>query len=333
MNPPNISPEPILQALTGYWVSGALKTALDLDLFSTIASGARETPEIAKRLGTPERSTAMLCDALVGVGFLGKDGSRYALTAITDTFLVKDKPTYFGALSNIVTNRVLWDRFGDLEAAVRKDGAVGGEPITPDMEFWETFAQSSLPLAMSQGQVLAEALSQAGLSRGAKVLDVACGTGGYGVAYAMRDPSARVTQVDGEKVLVHSRRIAEQFGVARQIEQRPGDFFQIDLGRDYDAVIAANFHHHFDFATCVELNRRLRAALKPGGVAVAVDFVPDEERKQATMPLLFSLVMLVQTPSGTTYTLNEYRRMFAEAGFRAVELRPGPGVQSFIFAR
>lgn len=53
---------------------------------------------------------------------------------------------------------------------------------------------------------------------------------------------------------------------------------------------------------------RLHRALKPSGRLVIAEMLPDEERQEATMPLLFAVNMLVNTDEGDTFTFSEYRQ-------------------------
>jgi hypothetical protein len=76
---------------------------------------------------------------------------------------------------------------------------------------------------------------------------------------------------------------AQKAGVGDRYETLPGSAFEVNYGGPYDIVLLTNFPHHFDFATCVGLLRRVRAALKPGGKAAALEFVPNEDRVSPPM--------------------------------------------------
>ena len=58
----------------------ALKAAIELDLFTAVGEGAQTASELAERCKASERGTRILCDYLVVIGFLTKDGGRYGLT-------------------------------------------------------------------------------------------------------------------------------------------------------------------------------------------------------------------------------------------------------------
>jgi hypothetical protein len=65
-----------------------------------------------------------------------------------------------------------------------------------------------------------------------------------------------------------------------------------------------------------------RAALAPKGRVAIVDWLPDEDRVSPPMPALFTMTMLLTTPSGTTYTGPELSAMLTEAKFERPEIIP-----------
>jgi hypothetical protein len=80
--------------------------------------------------------------------------------------------------------------------------------------------------------------------------------------------------------------------------------------------------HHFDHAGCVALMKRVHAALKPGGKAITLEFVPNPDRVTPAVPAAFSLVMLANTDGGDAYTLAEFEKIFGEAGFSGTVAHP-----------
>jgi SAM-dependent methyltransferase len=96
----------------------------------------------------------------------------------------------------------------------------------------------------------------------------------------------------------------------------------VDFGEPYDIVLLTNFLHHFDHATNVALLKKVHSALKPGGRAAALDFVPNEDRVSPPIPANFSMTMLTTTPSGDAYTFRELEAMYREAGFERIEGQP-----------
>ena len=71
-----------------------------------------------------------------------------------------------------------------------------------------------------------------------------------------------------------------------------GNAFDVDFGGPYDAVLLTNFLHHFDEATCITLLKKIRAALKPGGITAVLEFVPNDDRVTPPDAARFSMMML-----------------------------------------
>ena len=106
----------------------------------------------------------------------------------------------------------------------------------------------------------------------------------------------------------------------RRYHLLPGSAFDIEFGTGYDLVLITGFMHHFDVATGEKLLRKVYASLAPGGQAVILDFVPNEDRVTPPSAAKFSLTMLATTPSGDAYTFAEYERMLRNAGFPSAVL-------------
>jgi cyclopropane fatty-acyl-phospholipid synthase-like methyltransferase len=125
-------------------------------------------------------------------------------------------------------------------------------------------------------------------------------------------------------VLEVAQENAEAAGVASRFRTIAGSAFEAEFGGPYDVVLLTNFLHHFDAATCETLLRKVHAALTPGGRAVTLEFVPNEDRVTPPGAASFSFVMLGSTRAGDAYTFAEYRRMFGAAGFGDLELHDLP---------
>src|SRR6185436_17688136 len=138
-----------------------------------------------------------------------------------------------------------------------------------------------------------------------KVLDIAAGHGLFGIEIAKQHPEAQIVAVDWEKVLEVAYANAQKAGVADRYQRLPGSAFDVEYGGPYDAALLTNFLHHFDVATNVALLRKVRAALKPGGISATLEFVPNEDRISPPMSAGFSLTMLISTASGDAYTFSQ----------------------------
>lgn len=314
-------PSLILDTLFMYERTQALKAAVDLDLFTTIASGATRTPEIASRLKAAERGVRILCDFLTIAGFLTKSDNGYAVSPTVAPFLDTRSPTYIGAMAKFLAHPTITRQFEDLAEKVRRGGATPGASTTdPENPVWVEFARNMTGFITVVAAALAAVVARPGQPQ--KVLDISSGHGMFGISVATANPQADVYGLDWKSVLVVARENANKAGVGDRFHEIPGSAFDVDLGRDYDLVLIPNFLHHFDPPTCVGLLKRVKAAMKPTGLVATSEFVPNPDRITPPMPAAFSLQMLAGTPSGDAYTFAELDRMFHEAGFGSSTSQP-----------
>jgi 2-polyprenyl-3-methyl-5-hydroxy-6-metoxy-1,4-benzoquinol methylase len=156
------------------------------------------------------------------------------------------------------------------------------------------------------------------------VLDIAAGHGLFGIEIAKQNPQAKVTGLDWAPVLRVALANARKAGVEERYNMLPGSAFEVEFGGPYDAVLLTNFLHHFDPPTCVDLLKKVHNALKPGGRAATLEFVPNDDRVSPPMPAAFAMTMLTTTASGDAYTLPELTDMYTAAGFGGVVGHPIP---------
>src|SRR4051794_32352388 len=115
--PPN--PVPIFEMLMAYQKSSALKGAIDLDLFTAIAEGAKTVRALAERCSASERGIGILCDYLVVAGVLTKSTDSYDLTPDSAAFLSRRSPAYFGGAAGFLLHDDMRKAYLDIARVVR----------------------------------------------------------------------------------------------------------------------------------------------------------------------------------------------------------------------
>ncbi|EDY16060.1 Methyltransferase type 12 [Chthoniobacter flavus Ellin428] len=314
------SPQLYFDTINAFHKTEALKAALDLGLFTAIGRTPSTAAEIAARCECPERGIRILSDYLTVQGFLTKDGSHYALTLDSATFLDRNSPAYLGPSADFLLAPTLVEAFRDLTSTIRR-GTPEVKSTTPEHPMWLDFARCMGPMMVGPARGIA-ALVPLDADRETKVLDISASHGTYGIAFAQQNPRAHLTALDWEPVLAITAENAKAAGIANRFSKIAGDAFTVDLGSDYDVVLVPNFLHHFNPADCTRFLRRVHAALRPGGRVVVVDFIPNEDRVTPPGSASFGLVMLSSTPEGDVYTFAEYSKMLADAGFHGFALHP-----------
>lgn len=325
-----ISPEPIFRIVYGSLPAQLLKSAVALDLFSLIAAGHRTLGSLAEATGAVPRNLAILLDGLSALELLDKpNAGSYALTGVAQAHLVRGKPGYFGDFA--LQAGLNWDSWGRLEQVVREGAPPGKLQELHDLpEIFKQLVPQLFPLTHPHALALAAKLGAGRDWRPGRLLDVAAGTSSWGIAFAKADPDLRVTAWDFGPVLEITRACTEREGVAAQYDYLAGDIWASEPEPDaYDAAILGHICHGYGPEDNQALFRRMQRVLKPGGRLLIADFIPDDERREALIPLLFAASLMTGSPEGNTHTLAEYRDWLSTTGFDRIELIelpvfPGP---------
>ncbi|MGF6855014.1 ubiquinone/menaquinone biosynthesis C-methylase UbiE [Paraburkholderia sp. CI3] len=320
----DISPQAFVDAAIAYQKTAAVKAAVELDLFTAIADEHGDVKRIAERVKAAERGVRILCDFLTVHGFLQKETGQYRLTPSTTAFLTTSSPVWMGSIVDFLAApemTALW--LDDPAAFVRNGGAVGLGNIAPEHPVWVKFARAMAPFVTQTAQSIAQHVS-ARPQAPKRVLDIAAGHGLFGIAIAEAIPGAEIVATDWQQVLEVATENAAAAGVSSRYRTVAGSAFEVDWGTNFDLALVTNFLHHFDPPTCVELLSKVRRSLSPAGRALAVEFVPDEDRVSPPFAAAFSFMMLASTPQGDAYTARELEQMGREAGFSNVTVTPLP---------
>src|SRR5438046_273251 len=189
---PTAPPTPALlfDTLNAHQRTEAIKTGIELGVFTEIAQGKTTVAEIAKACDASERGTRILCDFLVIIGFLTKQNGAYGLTPDSAMFLDKHSPAYMGSVIDFILSPMLTDNFKHLTEAVKKGGAAGEpQPLEPEHPTCVKFARAMAPMMAMPSQQLARLVDKDANQR-LRILDIAGGHWRFGLAIEQRIPEA-----------------------------------------------------------------------------------------------------------------------------------------------
>jgi ubiquinone/menaquinone biosynthesis C-methylase UbiE len=191
-----------------------------------------------------------------------------------------------------------------------------------ELQVWEKLVIGILPIARPVAAELCRILKIGEQRKGLNVLDIAGGSSVFGMTILERDPTAHITQIDWANVNAVARKLNRERGVEGKIRFVDGEFRSAPLEESrYDLVLASNFCRFESPEGNQELFGKALRFLKPGGVFVINDFLPNEERTAPSFPLRFSVYTLTHTPAGECYTLSQYSSWLRLAGFKNIEAK------------
>jgi hypothetical protein len=318
----------IFDTLGAFRRTAALKTAIELDIFSAIGNGTATSAELAERCSASERGIRKLCNYLVVLGFIKAVDAGYVLAPGAAAFLDRRYPTWLGApAAEAIAGAPLLAAFGALTEAVRKGGTAleSDGTLAPEHPIWVAFARAmGVPGALF-ARLLADCLCENATPL-RKILDIAGGHGLYGVELATRDPHSEVFAIEWPQVLEVARSNAEMRGVSRRFHTIPGDALTVEFGSDYDLALITNFLP--DLGSTEGLLKRVRSALAENGRVALFEMMLNEDRVSPPAAVDLDLTLLATTPTGETRTASQLSGALQRAGFRRVEIRdipPAPG--------
>jgi ubiquinone/menaquinone biosynthesis C-methylase UbiE len=328
-----VTPERIQQFAWGYVPPFVIEAAIRNRVFDVLDEGPKTVEQVRGATGASARGLTAIMDVLVGLGLLAKDaGGVYSLTPESEAFLVSSKPSFMGGMIKHTSSQLV-PRWLMLSQIVET-----GIPVTPvnqessGEEFFHQFVEDILPLSYPAAQVLAQTLNLKKTNGTVSVLDVATGSGVWGIALAQSCDRVQVTAVDWPGVLPVTRNTAERFGVAKQFTYVAGDLSSADFGSNHAVATLGHILHSEGEERSRKLLKRVFDALGPGGTIAIAEFLVDEGRKGPLGGLFFAVNMVVNTDVGNTYTFEEIEEWLKEAGFVNARTVPAPGPSPLILA-
>lgn len=323
-----VTPERIMQFAWGYAAPLILEAAINNKVFDTLDSGPKTLEEVHAATGASVRGLSAIMNALCGFQFLDKDQQgRYSLTPESSAFLVSTKPSFMGGLI-AHTSEILpkWMRITEIVRTGK--GAIAVNAESEGQAFFEKLVPKIFNMSYGAAQVLSKHLH---LGK-AKVLDLATGSGVWGIALAQSSPDVRVTVVDWPNILEITKQITAQHGVGDRFSYIAGDLLSVDFGTGYNVATLGHILHSEGVERARELLKRTYAALASGGTIAIAEFLVNPDRKGPVNGLIFNVNMLVNTDNGGTYSFEEISDWLRDVGFTDCRTLDSPGPSPLILA-
>ncbi|HEY8548170.1 MAG TPA: class I SAM-dependent methyltransferase [Acidimicrobiales bacterium] len=322
--------------------SGALLTSLiDIGrrtgLFDAAGRGPATCEELAERAGLQPRYVQEWLGAMATGGIVEYEASTgtYWLPREHAVWLTGDTPENLTGLALLATS--VAPHVGAVTEAFRNGGGVTYDTYVPAIHealeaLWgPIYAQLLVPSYLPLAPGLTERLTS-----GARVADVACGTGKALLALAEAFPASTFVGYDLDGAgLDRARGAASERGLANLTFEQV-DAAELAVDEPFDVVFVFNAIH--DQVQPATVLRRIHDALVPGGT-----FFMDEPRISSHLadnighplaPLVYAISTLHCLPVslahdgaglGTAWGEQVARRMLADAGFGPVTVHDAPG--------
>ncbi len=308
----------ILEMATGFQQACVLGAAAELDLFTVLGDQPTSAHEVADRMGTDRRATAMLLDAVAALQLLDKsdgdvpaDEIRYSVPAELRGMLIEGSPESILPMLHHWMNVMRgWTQLAWVTKAgfpAPRQASIRG-PAADRAAFIAAMHVYSGPQAD-------ELIARLGPPKFEHLLDVGGASGTWTLAFLRAVPGSQASIFDLPDAIAQARQRIADTEFADRITLTAGDFYVDDLpgGADF-AWVSAIVHQH-----CRQHNRDLFAkvhtALNPGGRIAVRDVVMEPSRTKPLFGAMFAINMLVHTETGGTFTFEELAEDLQAAGF------------------
>jgi len=315
-----VLPDDLNDRIRAFQESRVILTALELDLFTAVGDGA-SAGEVAAKLHTDARATEMLLNALASLSLLIKQKDGFQNSPSSARYFTAGSRD--NARPALLHGAHLWHRWSRLTDSVRAGTAVALEEIADRGQDWtEAFIAAMHRGASERAPLIVRAVGAENIRR---LLDVGGGSGAYSIAFAQANAALRADILDLATVEPIALRHIQEAGVGDRVQVRVGDLTSGQLGEGYDLVFVSAICHMLSPEENLDLLRRCREALSPGGRVVIQDFILEADKTAPRFAAMFALNMLVATRSGSSYSEPEYTAWLGEAGFQEIRHARMPG--------
>jgi ubiquinone/menaquinone biosynthesis C-methylase UbiE len=329
-----VTPERIQQFAWGYVPPLVLEAAIRNRVFDTLDKGPATVAEVSGATGSSERGLTAIMNVLVGLNLLSKDAEgRYSLTPESDLFLVSTKPSFMGGLIRHCSQHLIprWLHINEVVKTGSPVSAVNQEES--GSTFFHEFVTDIFPMSYPAARTLAEHVTAHSPAENEfRVLDLATGSGVWGIAQAQIAEHVQVTAVDWPGVLPVTRKTVERFGLSGRFSFVEGDLMEADFGAGYQLATLGHILHSEGQVRSKALLAKTFAALASGGTIAIAEFLVNADRTGPVAALFFAVNMLVNTDVGDTFSFEEISSWLAEAGFVNARLLESPGPSPLILA-
>jgi hypothetical protein len=291
----------------GFRSARLLHVAVRLNLFTTLEDRPCDAFMLAKRLGTDGDMTERLLVALAGLELVRHDMDMWRNTLPASLYLVKGQPLYQGNVIELAAQE--WDRYTHLERLIREGRGESRFAFGEDGNSQAHYLNAIHGLTVAGlAQRLARLIPLAGRRT---LLDVGGAPGTWSIALAQRHAGVRITLLDNENSVAHSKSILGQFGVNKQVRVKTAEWRDKGFGtNEYEAILLSRLMAATDGSTLTHLMRAYDA-LKSNGMVIVHTYLLDNDLNgggEATFRYLMQ----------ESCTLEQLSSLLAEAGFERV---------------
>jgi ubiquinone/menaquinone biosynthesis C-methylase UbiE len=305
--------------LAGMLAMQAVTTAVELNIFTTLAKNPCTIGELATQLPVQERGLLALLPALAALNYVEEKNGRYHNSQLTTKWLVEHETFDAQALLHF------WSAAGrDFLPHTTEIIRTGERPY----EFY-AWVEADADLSAAYQRQLAMNAETAGAAvvkklvlpdTPTRLLDVGGGHGTYSSLMCQKYPQLQATILDFFAGLETARQKIQGQPFAARITLQKGDMWAVEWGEGFDLILLFNVLHQYDLETNVKLLQKAKRALQPGGKVAVLDQITGKIPGSFVNALIRLIAMQYYIfADGRIFSREEMTEMCRRAGFRDIQ--------------
>ncbi len=334
---PATDPLEIYRYRDGLYAVDLLTAAIcEFDFFTWLAAHPGDLAAICAGLGLTPRPTDVMLTLFTADGFIARDAAGvFSPTPVAREHLVSTSPFFLGPYYASLKQRpVVRDYVTILRTGKPANwGSFKTEKAWSDAMLTDEFATTFTAAMDCRGFVLGPELART-LSPcpGARLLDIAGGSGIYACTIAAHHPTLTATVFERPPVDAIARTMIAKRGYTSRVSVVAGDMFVDPLPTGHDVHLYSNVIHDWDTDKVPALLAASFAALPPGGTLVVHDCHLHAD-KSGPLPVAKYSAILMAVTEGKCYSIAEMHALLTAAGFTDLTYTPTVADRSVITAR
>lgn len=303
--------------------SASLFAAIDLELFSAIASGANTVEGFAKNAGVSEINAERLMTMCAASDLIHWVEDHYENADDVQRFLVKGEKSY--AASWLTFTRPGWKNWGNLGEKLSNQEAptvIGGYD-TMTVEYARKYHEATSSVGFGSGRRF---IKHVDLSKRHRIMDLGGGSGAYSIVAAQAHPDLSAVVFDLPPVVEITKEFIAKNHVEAQVTTQGGDFTRDEFPAGCDVAIMASNLPQYNREIIQQVISKAFNALEPAGEMHLIGEMLDDDRQGPLDAAIWGLMEAMSNSTGMTHTRADCVGYFEEAGFESVavhEFIPG----------
>lgn len=306
----------------GHAVSQTVRAFAELRIADHLAEGGLEAKDIATRECASPAHVTRLLRAGIALGLITHAaGDVFEGTDVLAT-LRQDHARSLRPLALSFTSAPLWTVWSQFVSSVRAGSSQAHHALGEDFftylgrhpEDAAAFSAAMTSATAVWSDNVADVIDTGAVQC---AVDVGGATGSLLRRLQAANPGLQGVVFDRVEVLDHARTETEATGFADRTSFVAGDFFTSTP--EGDLYLLKFILHDWNDQHCVEILRRCREAMLPGGRVAVIDFLWDTAHPSQTVAMADMSMMLLL--SGHERSLDEFDALFAAAGLQRTSVR------------